>query len=209
MFGTGSFGGDMAANGNWRRAELATRDLSSAYAELEDYHLLVAANLGARAALVNQLAYYDPQNPILVDGALLEQVKKAAEIAFTKAGKKWSAASEAGRTFVIPNRPKPAAPVPAPVAQAPVVFKTAASSSSGVNFLKDDPEHLKEKIAGMIATRNALLQQLKLVDPENPLIKDVMLFDRVRLAGVSAFRMSGDNFAAARDVGDTFVVPGR
>jgi hypothetical protein len=79
--------------------------------------------------------------------------------------------------------------------------------SDGV--LKDDPEQLREVYADVLATRNALLKQLRAVDPENPLLKHLMLFDRNRLAGISAFRMSGDDFGAARDMGNTFGVPGR
>ena len=60
----------------------------------------------------------------------------------------------------------------------------------------------------MIALRNALSEQLKRFDPQNPLLKDLALQERIRNNAITAYKDGGDNFDAAREVGRTIQFPG-
>jgi hypothetical protein len=152
----------------------------------EEYILACASNLGARSALAAQLKVADPENPLLKDASILEKLMDAAVAAFELADRDFDAARKAGREFKIPGR-EPAAP-------------------QRSTLLKQDPEQIKVAYAGVIALRNALSEQLKRFDPENPLLKDIYLQERIRTKAITAYKTSG-NFDAAREVGRTFVVP--
>lgn len=191
----GDFASDMVTNGAVNRAELAEARLKKSNAdslansnlalEMMDY---AAENLGVRYALAEELAKFESNHPLITDDSLIERLKKAAVAAFHLVGRDFNAAREAGRTFKIPGREVPKLQPP--------------------TLLKHDPEQIKQAYAGVIALRNALSEQLKRFDPDNPLLKDLFLQERIRNNAVAAYKTSGDNFDAAREVGRTFKVPG-
>ena len=194
MLGTDIFS-DFAINQARRRANESDssldnmRRVAQENADIADDMMLSnAANLGVRYAFAGQLEKVDPKNPLLSDTMLLERLKEAAIAAFEVSNRSWDAAREAGRTFPIPGRE-------APKLQSPTL-------------LKSDPEQIKLAYAGVIALRNALSEQLKRFDPQNPLLKDLALQERIRNNAVDAYKTGGDNFDAAREVGRTIQFPG-
>lgn len=186
---------DFALNqANRRTAEAAgennqLRSLAQQYADLYGEMILAnAENLGLRYALAEQVKKLDPGNPLLLDQMLIERLRMATIAAFEVSNRSWDAAREAGRTFPIPGRE-------APKLQSPTL-------------LKSDPEQIKLAYAGVIALRNALSEQLKRFDPQNPLLKDLALQERIRNNAITAYKDGGDNFDAAREVGRTIQFPG-
>lgn len=195
MFG-GSWAGDMAANGARKDAIAANRNLELAnrgIVEMNDAH---AGNLGIRCALEEQLRYVDPNSPLLKDTSLLERIKAAAISGFYALNEHFDGAREVGRTFKIPGREN--GPPPAPT----------ATPKAGL-ALRDDPAKLKLEYAGLVALRDALVRQLLIHDPTNPLLGDPMLMMKVRAAGQTAFIMNGEDFESARAAGKSFAIPGR
>ncbi|WP_371436197.1 hypothetical protein [Polaromonas sp.] len=190
----GDFASDMVANGARNDAIKLRHALDQANATIDEMNLANAANLGVRYALANQLAIVDPENPLLNDVSLVERLKAAAESAFKIAGQHFDAARDVGRSFKIPGRER--ASSPKQLVQPP-------------KLLKDDPEQLKDAYAGVIALRDAIAAQLMRLDPDNPLLKDILLLDRVRKCGIAAYRINGENFDSAREAGRTFQIPGR
>lgn len=152
-----------------------------------------AANLGVRSALAAQLELADPENPLVKDQSLIKRIQNAAESAYKKVG--FNAAREAGRSFPVPGRNKEA---------------ILAVKKVPINQVKEsEATAYADAYAATIAVRNAFATQLAKLDPSNPLLKDVMLIERIRAAGISAYRVCGNDLAAAREVGNTFKVPGR
>lgn len=193
MLGTDIFS-DFAINQSRHRANDAEsaldqmRVIAQQYADLYGEMILAnVENLGVRYALAEQLEKADPSNPLLSDAMLLEQLKAAVSAAFELAERDWDAAREAGRIFKIPARKTPSTPPP--------------------KVLKHEHEQIKLAYAGVIALRCALSEQLKRFDPENPLLTDYAVQERIHSGGITAYKNNGDNFDAAREVGRTFVVP--
>lgn len=196
----GDFASDMVANGLRRDIAVLNSSLQSTANQLRiansnviEMNLANAGNLGVRYALAEQLSHADPDNPLLKDVSLVERIKAAAESAFKIAGNHFDAAREVGRTFKIPGREKP------------ILQKTAELNPKDAMEL----ERVKEAHASSLALRSALAEQLRKLDPDNPILKDLMLIERVRKGGVAAFRINGDNFDSARIAGETFRIPGR
>lgn len=188
------FGGDIFTDQAIRQANAAARQHAE-NAEIYLKRAIVnmngnACNLGIRFALANQLEKCDPDNPLLKDQKLVQQVMDAALAEFKRRGDHYDGAREAGRNFPVP-------PSPTKRMQPPVLLGNTQA------------EHFKEGYAGVIALRNAFSEQLRKLDPENPLLTDTALVERIRKNGVSAFRLGGDSFDAARDVGTSFSIPGR
>lgn len=207
MLQRGDFGSDMAASadalrvaGIFQKRVQSEASVAEQNGQLADEMMEVAAaNYGVRAALAAQVERFDPANPLLKDANLVERVKKAAIAAFHVNGKDFGAAREVGRTFSIPGR----------VGQAAAVAAGPRPATMAAQLLKNDPEQMKLAYAGALAHRNALAEQLRKLDPENPLLKDLMLVERIKNSAQAAYKIGGDDFGAARDVGDSFQVPGR
>lgn len=75
-------------------------------------------------------------------------------------------------------------------------------------------EKLEADICKLYGVREALMAQLQLHDPKNPLLVDIELRRRIGEAAVQAFYSTPDpdgirNYDRARDVGRTFKIPGR
>jgi uncharacterized protein involved in outer membrane biogenesis len=70
-------------------------------------------------------------------------------------------------------------------------------------------EQMAEGNAANLAHRYALHEQLRDIDPSNPLLTNKLLVERLQDAGTAAYRIAGNNFDAAREVGRTFVIPVR
>ena len=68
-----------------------------------------------------------------------------------------------------------------------------------------DGQDIAAKIYGI---REALIVQLERYDPNNPVIKDDALVERIKNAAVSAFRVGSPDFERAKEAGRTFRVPG-
>lgn len=153
--------------------------------ELDKTNDAHAANLGIRFALEAQLALLDPENPLLIDEALRSNIQDAAINAATETNG-FEAAREVGRKYPIPAR--------------------ARLQPPDLLALK---EQLSTAYAGNLAVRNVLAKQLFRFDPKNPMLVDQLLVERVKANGAAAYKIFGDDYSAARDVGDTFVVPGR
>lgn len=189
---TGSFAGDMAVGTANARADAAERNqalaesrLAKAYRDLQAMMDTNASNLAMRYSLALQLCMLDPDNPLLKDASLKERIFKAAETAFKISGNNFDAAREVGRTFKIPGREKP------------IVPKEAL-----------ELERLQVTHASSMALRSALASQLRKFDPDNPVLKDLSVIERVRASGVTAFR-AGGTFDASRIAGENFRIPGR
>ena len=206
---TNSWAGDMAIGGAMHRAadaELQTHEWFKAYgeckAELDETELANAANLSVRYALVEQLKRHDPANPLLTDKSLLERLMSAAKSAFSVAerAKCFDAARDVGRTFKIPGREGPLRVIPPSI---PVVPKPSTAQD------ETNPQFMRDQYSGSLALREALAAALRKVDPDHPLLKDTMLTERVRKAGIFACRMAGGHYQAARDTGREFDIPGR
>lgn len=63
--------------------------------------------------------------------------------------------------------------------------------------------------AANLGMRYALMTQLAQIDPENPLLKDKSLVERIFKAAETAFKINNQDFNASREAGRTFKVPGR
>lgn len=190
----GSWAGDMAVNGARKDAIAAYKNLEQANQNITEMNDAHAGNLGIRGALQEQLRHVDPNSPLLKDTSLLERIKAAAISGFYAAGEHFDGAREVGRTFRIPGREK--GPPPPPAVLAP--------PKPG-----NDVAKLKADYAGLVALRDALVRQLLISDPTNPLLGDPMLQMKVRGAGITAFIMNGEDFESARHAGKTFAIPGR
>ena len=198
------FATDMAINGANQRANNAVRNthqwaeyagqVEKRAADAED---AIAQNLAIRFALAAQLERIDPDNPILKDTMLLERLKEAGSSVFAVTDSNYDAAREVGRTFKIPGREGPFVPPPTP-ARARMLPPT---------LMKQDNPIMNLAYASTIAHRNALVEQLKRVDPNNPLLKDAFLVESIRNAGAAAYTLNDDSFDAAREAGTTFSVP--
>lgn len=82
-------------------------------------------------------------------------------------------------------------------------------------------EHYEDRIADLrnylaraYGLREALLVQLKISDPSNPLVQDEDLRERIATSASRAFFANRDpdgtlNFNRAKEVGRTFKIPGR
>jgi hypothetical protein len=76
--------------------------------------------------------------------------------------------------------------------------------------LAHELKSMKVAYAGILAMRNALYQSLGDLDPAHPLVnEETGTLQRVRGIGQMAYTFKGDSFKAARDAGDTYIVPGR
>jgi len=102
--------------------------------KLEESDEAIAANLGVRYALAEQLRRIDPTNPLLVDEMLRNRLIEASERAYYLAGKNFDAGRQAGLSFAIPGRP------------------TGADE------------------AARIAERAAMIQALKSIKPDHPVL---------------------------------------
>lgn len=174
---------------------------------------------GIRSALATQLATFDPAHPLLKDDSLIERIKKAAVAAFRISKLDFDAAREVGKTFAIPGYEKPrlspfgkaataaqliddlvklrpAAPVAPTQATEPSIYTNPA-------FLE-----LQQQYAASLAMRSALSEVVRQADPDHALLKDHMLQERIRKAGISAFVLSKLDYNAARNAGASFVLPG-
>lgn len=66
----------------------------------------------------------------------------------------------------------------------------------------------QEYAAGVVGVREATFVQLARFDPNNPILKDTSLIERIKKAAYAAFKIDGLNYGAAREVGRTFRIPG-
>lgn len=153
-----------------------------------------AENLGVRFALATQLKLADPENPLVNDLSLLARVGSSARKEF-KVNSNFDAACDAGRSFPVPGRDKETI--------------LAARRDLSNQPKPDEATAYAEAYAGTIALRNALAGQLGQLDPNNPLLQDLMLIERIRAAGTAAYKICGNDLTAAREVGNNFKVPGR
>ena len=196
MYGQ-SFGDMMHASADRDRAVFAASQKYQGWldeSKAQSHRMMdIAAGLyGQREALKRQMAMSDPENPLLKDASLFERIKEAATKAFQMAERdNFEVPREVGNTFAVPGREGQAAHLSSPV------------------YLAGELERMKLAYAGSLALRKALERQLRDLDAINPVIHDYALVERIRLQGESAYKLSGDNFDAARDVGKTFAIPGR
>lgn len=83
-----------------------------------------------------------------------------------------------------------------------------AEAEKAAHWYKAYHEYL-DYAAENVGVRSALTAQLKNYDPKNPLLTDESLVQRIKKEAVSAFRVAKLSFDASRDVGRTFIIPGR
>lgn len=197
MFG-GDFASDMAINGARNDAIRLRRALDQANSNVVEMNEANGANLGLRCAFEEQLRIVDASHPLLKDTSLRERIMDAAVSGMIAAGNHFDGAREVGRTFKIPGREK-----------GPIVAPAAPAAPKAGLALRDDPAKLKFEYAGLVALRDALIRQLLIHDPTNPLLGDPMVQWRVRAAGQTAFIMNGEDFESAREAGKSFAIPGR
>ena len=75
-------------------------------------------------------------------------------------------------------------------------------------------DRLRSSLAKAYAVRSAVQEQLRRLDPTNPVLVDIDLRERIAAAGNYAFWNHPDpdgtlNFDRPKDVGETFKIPGR
>lgn len=195
MFGAGDFASDMAASTARNEATRLRQNLNQANRNIIEMNEANGGNLAVRCALEEQLRFIDPKSPLLNDESLIQRIQEAAISGMIAAGNHFDGAREVGRTFKIPGREN-----------GPVV--TPAAPKAGL-AMRDDVTKLKHEYAGLVALRDALLQQLLKSDPTNPMFTDFNLQMKVRLAGQTAYILNGEDFESARNAGRTFAIPGR
>ena len=83
-----------------------------------------------------------------------------------------------------------------------------------LSAIEKELESLETDLCKLLGVREALIAQLKLLDPQNPLVVDSELRRRIGEAAAHAFYSVPDpdgvrNFDRAREVGRTFKIPGR
>lgn len=202
-------------------ALLAQKEEIAAHnAELAREMMDLAAGLtGVRSALAAQLEKHDPSHPLLKDVSLVERIKKAAVSAFRIAERNLDAARDVGRTFAIPGYDKPklspfakAATATQLVAELVAMRPAAAAAPAQVTepSIYTNPAflELQQQYAASLAMRSALSEVVRQADPDHALLKDHMLQERIRKAGISAFVLSKLDYNAARNAGASFVLPG-
>ena len=205
---TGSWAGDMAVGGAMNRASAAeqnTAEWIDAYNKLkaafDRIELGNAANLGSRYALAAQLERHDSKNPLLIDRSLMERLQAAAESAFINGGKDFDAARDVGRTFKIPGCE---GPVQAPVQLTNLSIDAFSEQDDGNNV-----DFLRKSYAGALAQREAFAAALKKIDPTHPLLTNRLLSESIRRAGMFAYKISGEQYNAARETGRSYSIPRR
>lgn len=77
-----------------------------------------------------------------------------------------------------------------------------------IQRLEAEIDEGREYAAGTLGVRSAGFTQLARYDPENPILKDKSLLERIKKAAISAFKTSGLDYNAAREVGSSFRIPG-
>ncbi len=85
----------------------------------------------------------------------------------------------------------------------------AAESAAIANHNGELFEKMSEANAANLAHRWALHEQLRTIDPTNPLLTDKLLIERLQAAGTAAFRIASNDYDAASELGRTFNIPGR
>ncbi len=85
----------------------------------------------------------------------------------------------------------------------------AAENAAIATHNYNTAEEFKDHNAANLAHRYALQEQLRTLDPTNPLLIDRQLVERLQAAGSAAYRIAGNEWNAARELGRTFKVPGR
>lgn len=212
MFGGGDIFSDMLINGARNDAAHARQRVGeyrnaneSLLVENQRLHEGNSSNLSIRFALAAQLKLVDPDNPLLTDPNLIQQIARTA-VAAVKRDNDFDAAREVGSTYPIPGRrPKVQPPQLLPKIMNKTMVAAAIPSSATTVPIALYIEACKE-LAGTITLRNAYATQLKKFDPKNSLIYDLSLATRLVDKGIAAYRMSGD-FKEAGKVGDTFPIP--
>lgn len=200
----GDWASDMVANGarndalelgallQNERAE--SRRLANAVDGLNDDK---AANIAIRSAMASQLALADPANPLIVDPALVKEIERQSVLAVRKSDS-CDPAREIGRNFPIPGRPT------AGRARMGAPTLLPKSENDEIERLKARLAYMESAYSGAIAMRNAIHEELKRKAPTSPLCSDADLLERIRTQG----RLCGSDFKAAREVGETFRIPG-
>lgn len=87
-------------------------------------------------------------------------------------------------------------------------LKAAKLYEARIAALNEVARDGQETAAGLYGVRAAVITQLERYDPSNPVIKDDSLVERIKKAAVSAFRIGKQDYAAAKEVGRTFRIPG-
>lgn len=212
MFGPAGIMGDMEnAFALKRVVEKANAVIDRANSTLSEKKRFAAVNVGLRYAATRQLDRLDPHNPLLQSDELAEAIADASYRAFLLAGEQYEACRVVGRTFKIPGREGPvpspnSAVAAAPVAPAPAVPVAPVAPVS----ILSHPQYiaLEQSYAASLAMRSALSEVLRQVDENHPLLKNFMLMEKIRKAGVTAFVMGKKDYNAARSAGESFVLPG-
>lgn len=180
---------------------------------------LAAGHLSMRGALATQLANYDPKHPLLHDDSLIERIKEAGTSAFRISNLDFEAARDVGKTFAIPGYEKPkyspfakaaiSAATVRTLADLPPLQATAPAPAADQSVYSNPAFlELQQQYAASLSLRSALSEVLRQADPDHPLLKDHMLQERIRKAGISAFVLGKLDFNAARSAGTSFVLPG-
>ena len=191
----GSFAADMAINGALNDADDASRRAANWKAQCIDMQDYAAENVTIRQALAAQLALLDPKNPLLVDTALIERMKAAGVSAFrTNMPLHFESAREVGRTFKIPPHDNTPRSKPLGLANPKLA-------------LKDDINNLRMHYAGALALTALFGVQLRNADPANPMLNDQAITTAIIQEAVMAYVNSGEDFKAARDVGENYKLP--
>lgn len=181
---------------NWQKAynELLPRhetimsDLAYVFAMRSAFESFVSKTLG-------------PNHPLVQDKGLRERIGNAGVTAFL-ATNDWEAAKEAGRTFALPSMPDPhESCVPAEAAA-----QLQVNAEKRVEALNYEVAKLTKACAQHMAQSAAFRAQLTVADPENPLVTDGALRQRVADVAYDQFAATGyKDWNGIREVGATFV----
>lgn len=192
----GQISGYQATIERWRQAN---QELQRANAEATNDLAHVLAMRGAMETLITQT--WGKTHPLVWDQSLRERIGNAGTTAFL-ATNNWDAAKEAGRTFALPPMPDPhESCVPAEAAA-----QLQANAEKRVEALNYEVAKLTKACAQHMAQSAAFRAQLTVADPENPLVTDGALRQRVADVAYDQFAATGyKDWNGIREVGATFV----
>lgn len=176
---------------------------------LEAYASCAAAYQAYRLAL----AKADPSHPVVVDVDLRERLHNAAVAAVHVAGESVDA-MDVGKTFAIPAR-EGGEPLSIPQYQALVGELNRSLDESllaklelqaQLDALKSEAKKIEVDLIDHVAQRAALRKELSRVQPENPLVTNADLRQRISDAGQRAFAIDG-SWSAVNEAGASFLLP--
>lgn len=173
------------------------------------YASVAAGYIAFRVALEKA----DPGHPLVVDEDLRQRLGQAGERAVALGGL-LSSAKEAGRTFAVPAR-EGGEPLSIPQYEALVrelnqrledELLAKLELQAQLDALQSEAKKIEVDLIDHVAQRAALRKELGRLNPENPLVTNADLRQRISEAGQRAFAIDG-SWSAVNEAGASFLLP--